>query len=232
MTETAYAIHTWQDDADAGRSPSSVQPTREDAVKRIHELWDRWLEHPEGWGRSSGSSVPAWTIREVALPAVRLCAICNREVVTSKDPETDFCRACYYSGSANERSLEDLLVRLRDLPVMAQVWQTGGGCMVLAIWREQNSDGEPMGPFITAVEAFPVTDLEGTVLEPVRWEHGEPSLPEDPNGPWGADVWPSYAHWSDDVEDWDWMPVTTLDAPADADALVRFVRDNMIGEDA
>lgn len=69
----------------------------------------------------------------------RICAICGRVPVSSKNPETDFCRICWATGASEERDLDadgrGTLTRLRALPGVdhANVWQTGGGCMVLAV---------------------------------------------------------------------------------------------------
>lgn len=69
----------------------------------------------------------------------RVCAICGVTPVGSSDPETDFCRGCWSTGRSEERDLDApgrrVLRRLRALPGVetANVWQTGGGCMVLAV---------------------------------------------------------------------------------------------------
>lgn len=85
----------------------------------------------------------------------RICTICGVTPVGSKDPATDFCRGCYYSGAMDERELNKLprrlLDRLRaiDGVYKANVWQTGGGCMVLAIELLT-------GEFISAADEDPV----------------------------------------------------------------------------
>lgn len=69
----------------------------------------------------------------------RICAICGTVPVGSSNPETDFCRMCWATGASEERDLDaggrGTLTRLRALDGVktAHVWQTGGGCMVLAV---------------------------------------------------------------------------------------------------
>lgn len=96
----------------------------------------------------------------------RICTICRTEPITAdpvKYPETDFCRYCFASGLHEQRRLSKrgLIERLEKAgATSANVWQTGGGCMVLAI---RFADGA----------LFTASHEDG------------PSIPEA-DGPWGG----------------------------------------------
>jgi hypothetical protein len=72
---------------------------------------------------------------DVAVRNEKVCAICEREGVTSTNPDVDFCERCFYSGAAIERERGELLYALRALDGVetADVWHTGGGCFLLAV---------------------------------------------------------------------------------------------------
>lgn len=115
----------------------------------------------------------------------RICKICGVVPVAAKDPATDFCRGCYYGGRADERMLDadgrDFLVRARAVEgvASADVWHTGGGCMVLAVTLDSGrflgcsvpdgpgipAKGEPWGLVTAAPSLDAWSEWDETVIE-------------------------------------------------------------------
>lgn len=91
-------------------------------------------------------AVAVFTNTEIAAHRLRICTICKTNAIDSLDPRCDFCRICWATGASEERSLEQrgLLTTLRELDGVERVsvWQTGGGCMMLAIMLD---DGRFIG---------------------------------------------------------------------------------------
>lgn len=123
---------------------------------------DRQGDHPGPWispSRDWRQGFLLSDILEIVKRNPRVCRFCGGGV-TARSPETDFCRDCFYSGRADAELRAELIDGLRALPnvASADIWHTGGGCMVLAI---SLLDGQ----LATATE-------------------GEAALPE-PGEPWG-----------------------------------------------
>lgn len=134
----------------------------------------------------------------------RICTICEREPITAdpvKYPDTDFCRFCWAGGLVEQRRLDKrgLSERLVEAGALrANVWQTGGGCMVLAIRL-------PDGALFTA-------------------SHDDgPSIPEA-EGPWGGYISETDDAWYA----WDESKITEHLGLGDDDGLVAFVREQAI----
>lgn len=221
-----YEVHTWSDST-TGTGYATTLPTRRAAHDYVGEMLDRYDKDPSGWGRIDRDPRPDFEVRAVEVPEVRVCVFCDRFVVTHENPEVDFCRGCYYGGSSLARTHEDLLRDLNALDgITASPWHTGGGCWVLHIGPEDmqhDDDGMELSPFITAVEAYR-DEATG------EWTGGDPTLPETGAGPWCAYMFPNGQVWAGYVEcDWDTLPMV---CPANADELVRFVSDNLVGKDA
>ncbi len=130
----------------------------------------------------------------------RVCSICGTTAVSSKNPETDFCRLCWATGASEERDLDAggrlTLTRLRALVGVkhANVWQTGGGCMVLAITLDDDR-------LITA--CYP----------------DDPGIPPA-EGPWGVVLSETEEAWSE----WDEEKLSFPDLVSTGDeGLVAFV---------
>lgn len=114
-----------------------------------------------------------------------LCTICKTNEITSTNPETTFCRECFYSGAVAEQTLRPLLDRIDALDEVSQnaaVWHTGGGCFNLAVHL---ADGRLLTPSIGYEE-------NGGV-----WP--EPGFPESEDDRWCIVVSDSVEVW----EEWD-----------------------------
>jgi hypothetical protein len=80
----------------------------------------------------------------------RRCTICGNGV-TSTNPETTFCRGCFYTGAAYEAMLSsderNVLLRIGALDGVKDtaVWHTGGGCFNLGIRLD---DGRLLTPSV------------------------------------------------------------------------------------
>lgn len=164
--------------------------------------------------REANADNPTYTEPTIAEVAGELppCSYCDALVTTPKAAAAgaDFCRNCFYIGNPSTARLAPVIEKLTALDVVsdASVWHTGGGCFVLYIGLK-GSDG-----FVTAVEAY---EVEG------KWTGGDPVLPDTPEGPWFASVWPSEEAWSGEDENFDWDAAPSV-CPADSDGLVEFVR--------
>lgn len=87
------------------------------------------------------STISTWAARSVR----RACIYCGAEV-TATNPETGFCRGCFYGGRWANEKFGQLIA---DLPVDAYATHTGGGCFLLEIpigggrhlWASADGDG-------------------------------------------------------------------------------------------
>ena len=121
-------------------------------------------------------------VEKIVATNPRLCRFCG-DGVTSTNPEVDFCRMCFYSGTAKMAALQDaghggIIDRLAELPgaVMdsVSVWHTGGGCFALGVAFEETPRNRGAYALIT-VDAGVEVELVG---EPV-WIGGYYRDPDD-----------------------------------------------------
>lgn len=156
----------------------------------------------------------------------RPCVFCGGEV-TSTNPETDFCRNCFYSGRAAQRTLQPFLDRIDALDEVVrntEVMHTGGGCFNLAVWI---ADGRFLTPSVgyrgdgADTENGPsAADMDATV-----WP--EPGFPDVAAGErWCLVVSDSEESWGEWDESKLWIP----QALYTEDELVAAIRDIATGK--
>ncbi len=140
----------------------------------------------------------------------RVCRFCG-EPVQSRDPDTDFCRNCYYHGRFHEERHIELLGRLSSLEGVesASVWHTGGGCFNLAV---KLTDGRLIATSVAHRDEL--TEGEGAG----RW-WPEAGLPSEPGEKWGVVIAESEEAWSE----WDEPKLELPNLAFDEDGLVAFV---------
>lgn len=118
----------------------SAWPTRETAQAWLDETADTAKtfdrEHPEGY------PTPRRIEEREGDPII--CKTCNRQVVTSGNPERyPYCKGCHYVGSAAEdlrsESLYFFNAALAGAGFEAQIDHTGGGCFWMSL-RKPGSD--------------------------------------------------------------------------------------------
>lgn len=145
-------------------------------------------------------------VLEIVERNERLCRFCG-EGVTSTNPETDFCRGCFYTGTTQEERLAPLIARLSEPENVAgvAVWHTGGGCFNLAVTLQ---DGRIATPSVAYYD-------EGDC----RW-WVEPGFPESDEDRWGVVLAASEQAWSE----WDESKLQMPNLGMDEDALIAFVR--------
>jgi len=169
----------------------SFHLTYEDADEARRER----VLHTSEWGDLVGAE---WLDIVAVERESKPCSICGEEV-QSDNPETDFCRTCFYTGRAAERSREDQIDSFRSqLPgADIAVEHTGGGCFWLAFRWE----GDPKYYVATNGEAsLPSVKVTDPETGKERWE-------DIVTGGWG------YVGRHDDTEpeDWDTFDETKSD---------------------
>lgn len=114
-------------------------------VEGVSTLYgDRDGEHPGPWvntNRWRGRYLLSDVV-EVVERNPRSCKFCGNGV-TSTNPETDFCRYCYYDGTAFQEIYAERVAAMAA--VLPEGWNvrpehTGGGCWWFAVRKE----GEPV----------------------------------------------------------------------------------------
>lgn len=141
----------------------------------------------------------------VAAEGKRPCTFCG-EHVTSTNPDTDYCRSCYYAGRGLERQHADLIFQIGDLEEVmdVDVRHTGGGCFNLAITL---ADGRYLTPSCAVVEGGKV--------------EAEPGLPEKGTDErWALVVSRDERAW----EDWSEARLEILQETFDDDELVAAIK--------
>lgn len=134
----------------------------------------------------------------------RTCIYCPNEV-ESANPNTDFCRTCYYTGRhhANQPRFSALIAKLNGLSVVdeADVRHTGGGCFGIEIALAD----DPRFLFATVA-----VQEENGEWSPEAW------LPENDNDRWSLGIYASEDAFMDGCEDIDFRQPLTDDQLVDA----------------
>lgn len=137
----------------------------------VEGVWDSYGdrdgEHPGPWvstGHGHGRDRYLLAdVTEVVERNPRICRFCG-EGVTSTNPETTFCRNCFYNGTAAEDQNAAVIDQFREvfepLGFVVSIDHTGGGCFWLYVGR---GFGE-VGPYWVA------TDGEASIP---RFDEGE-----------------------------------------------------------
>lgn len=125
----------------------------------------------------------------------RACRFCGGEV-QSTNPETDFCRNCFYTGRWAEEQHAALLSAFKSIAGVKStaVWHTGGGCFNLAVTF---ADGRLATPSVSFQEQDGSWGIE-------------PGFPSDPGDRWGVVVSESEEAWSEWDEERLAMPQEAL----------------------
>lgn len=148
------------------------------------------------------------------MTACRLCGSRCTGVGELDPSRYPYCMACHYTGAGMADIHAGLIEALRGAGHEAGVWQTGGGCMNVAVTRP----GEAW-PMISLVEAVPAGP---GAVEPHLYL-GEPRLPLEAPGSWHAILWPTEPHWDGDHNADELVEA----APLDVAGCVAFVQQRL-----